>query len=290
MVSFLAFWDPVAGIFKSVGSGLLGALLSGLRLLFYFFAEYIYKAMVLLYDVFNVLCSTRLLDNDILDVLSARVGIVLGLFMLFYVIFSFIKMLIDPDQITDKSKGAVGIVKKILIVIVMLGVSSFCFRSLFSLQAAIVENHVVSKLFLPFNPDNSSELNNKFGNILLNTSNKSEASVGYGTLYGDMCGGLSVIGDVYKSEAYELARFINKEEEIIPWHTIEKAPSAELRPDQKDSDSLPDYGLLDAILFQYNECSKSAVEITAMGFDGAVVDLSVSVKDEMDRDLPEGGE
>ena len=166
MVSFLAFWDPVAGIFKSVGSGLLGALLSGLRLLFYFFAEYIYKAMVLLYDVFSVLCSTRLLDNDILDVLSARVGIVLGLFMLFYVIFSFIKMLIDPDQITDKSKGAVGIVKKILIVIVMLGVSSFCFRSLFSLQAAIVENHVVSKLFLPFNPDDSSNLSNKFGNIL----------------------------------------------------------------------------------------------------------------------------
>ena len=118
---------------------------------------------------------------------------------------------------------------------------------------------------------------NKFGNILLNTSNKSEASVGYGTLYGDMCGGLSVIGDVYKSEAYELARFINKEEEIIPWHTIEKAPSAELRPDQKDSYSLPDYGLLDAILFQYNECSKSAVEIIAMGFDSAVVERTIKM-------------
>ena len=118
---------------------------------------------------------------------------------------------------------------------------------------------------------------NKFGNILLNTSNKSEASVGYGTLYGDMCGGLSVIGDVYKSEAYELARFINKEKEIIPWHTIEKAPSAELRPDQKDSDSLPDYGLLDAILFQYNECSRSAAEITAMGFDSAVVERTIKM-------------
>ena len=114
-------------------------------------------------------------------------------------------------------------------------------------------------------------VSNKFGNILLNTSNKSEASVGYGTLYGDMCGGLSVIGDVYKSEAYELSRFINKEDEIIPWHTINKAPSAELRPDQKDSDSLPDYGILDGILYQYIECSKSKEEIVAQGFDEAVV-------------------
>ena len=118
---------------------------------------------------------------------------------------------------------------------------------------------------------------NKFGNILLNTSNKSEASVGYGTLYGDMCGGLSVIGDVYKSEAYELARFINREEEIIPWHTINKAPSAELRPDQKDSDSLPDYDLLDKILFQYIECSKSADEIIVQGFDKAVVERTLKM-------------
>lgn len=114
-------------------------------------------------------------------------------------------------------------------------------------------------------------VSNKFGNVLLNTSNKSEASVGYGTLYGDLCGGLSVIGDIYKTEAYELARYINKEEEIIPWHTIDKAPSAELRPDQKDTDSLPDYDILDRILFQYIELSKSADEIIAEGFDGAVV-------------------
>ena len=118
---------------------------------------------------------------------------------------------------------------------------------------------------------------NKFGNVLLNTSNKSEASVGYGTLYGDMCGGLSVIGDVYKSEAYELSRFINRNEEIIPWHTIEKAPSAELRPDQKDSDSLPDYSLLDQILFQYIECSKSAEEIIAQGFEKAVVERTIKM-------------
>ena len=118
---------------------------------------------------------------------------------------------------------------------------------------------------------------NKFGNVLLNTSNKSEASVGYGTLYGDMCGGLSVIGDVYKSEAYELSRYINRNEEIIPWHTIEKAPSAELRPDQKDSDSLPDYSLLDQILYQYIECSKSAEEIIAQGFERAVVERTIKM-------------
>ena len=116
---------------------------------------------------------------------------------------------------------------------------------------------------------------NKFGNVLLNTSNKSEAAVGYGTLYGDMCGGLSVIGDVYKSEAYELARFINRTDEIIPWHTIEKAPSAELRPNQKDSDSLPDYAILDQILYQYIECSKSAEEIVTQGFDKAMVERTI---------------
>ena len=114
-------------------------------------------------------------------------------------------------------------------------------------------------------------VSNKFGNVLLNTSNKSEAAVGYGTLYGDMCGGLSVLGDVYKTEAYDLARYINKVEEIIPWHTINKAPSAELRPDQKDTDSLPDYDILDRILFHYIECSASADEIIAAGFDGDTV-------------------
>ncbi len=84
-------------------------------------------------------------------------------------------------------------------------------------------------------------LSNKFGNILLNTSNKSETAVGYGTLYGDMSGGLSVLGDVYKTDVYLLAHFFNREKEIIPDHIITKPPSAELRPDQKDTDSLPPY-------------------------------------------------
>jgi NAD+ synthase (glutamine-hydrolysing) len=112
---------------------------------------------------------------------------------------------------------------------------------------------------------------NKFGYILLNTSNKSEAAVGYGTLYGDMCGGISVLGDVYKTQVYELARYINREREIIPENTIVKPPSAELRPGQKDSDSLPDYDILDQILYHYIELRKSPSEITGCGFDETVV-------------------
>lgn len=114
-------------------------------------------------------------------------------------------------------------------------------------------------------------LSNKHGYILLNTTNKSEAAVGYGTLYGDLCGGLAVLGDVYKTEVYAMARFANRAEEIIPTHIIEKAPSAELRPDQKDSDSLPPYDLLDQVLFQYIEERKGPREIIAMGFDETVV-------------------
>ena len=112
---------------------------------------------------------------------------------------------------------------------------------------------------------------NKFGNILLNTTNKSELAVGYGTLYGDLAGGLSVIGDVYKTEAYDLARYINKDGEIIPDNIITKPPSAELRPNQKDSDSLPDYEDLDQVLFQYIEQRKGPKEIIALGYDEKLV-------------------
>jgi NAD+ synthase (glutamine-hydrolysing) len=113
---------------------------------------------------------------------------------------------------------------------------------------------------------------NKFGFILLNTSNKSELATGYGTLYGDMAGGLSVLGDCYKQQVYTLARYINRDSEIIPMSILEKAPSAELRPNQKDSDSLPDYSLLDAVLYQYIEKIKGPAEIKSMGFDPALVD------------------
>lgn len=114
-------------------------------------------------------------------------------------------------------------------------------------------------------------LANKFDYILLNTSNKSELSTGYGTLYGDMAGGLSVLGDVYKTQVYALAKFINRNEEIIPENILQKAPSAELRPNQKDSDSLPDYSILDPILYQYIEHRQGPQEIISQGYDESLV-------------------
>lgn len=114
-------------------------------------------------------------------------------------------------------------------------------------------------------------LSNKMGHILLNTSNKSETAVGYGTLYGDMAGGLSVLGDVYKVDVYALARYINKEREMIPENIINKPPSAELRPDQKDSDSLPDYSVLDQVLQLYIEKQLSEKQIAEEGFDPTLV-------------------
>ncbi len=110
-------------------------------------------------------------------------------------------------------------------------------------------------------------ISNKFGHILLNTTNKSECAVGYGTLYGDMNGGLAVLGDVYKTDVFNLARFINRNGEIIPENSIVKPPSAELRPNQKDTDSLPEYAVLDGILFNFIEQNLSPAEIVAKGFD-----------------------
>ena len=118
---------------------------------------------------------------------------------------------------------------------------------------------------------------NKFGYILLNTSNKSELATGYGTLYGDMAGGLGVLGDCYKLQVYELAKYINRHQEIIPTNIITKAPSAELRPNQKDSDSLPDYAVLDQILYQYIERRANPNDIKALGFENALVDRTLKM-------------
>ena len=119
---------------------------------------------------------------------------------------------------------------------------------------------------------------NKFGYVLLNTSsNKSELATGYGTLYGDMAGGLGVLGDCYKMQVYALAKYINRTAEIIPNNIIDKAPSAELRPNQKDSDSLPDYSVLDKILYQYIERRQGPTEIKAQGFDAALVDRTLKM-------------
>lgn len=122
-------------------------------------------------------------------------------------------------------------------------------------------------------------MSNKFGSILLNTSNKSESAVGYTTLYGDLCGGLSIIGDLYKQQVYEMARFINRNGTIIPNSIINKPPSAELRPDQKDSDSLPDYAVLDKVLFHYIEEQKGWKQIVNEGFEENMVRRIVGMVD-----------
>jgi NAD+ synthase (glutamine-hydrolysing) len=113
---------------------------------------------------------------------------------------------------------------------------------------------------------------NKFGHVLLNTSNKSEAATGYGTLYGDMAGGLSVIGDLYKTEVYRLAEEINSQREIIPHAILVKPPSAELKPDQFDTDTLPPYHLLDPVLYSYIDLERSADHIIGEGFDPELVE------------------
>ena len=112
---------------------------------------------------------------------------------------------------------------------------------------------------------------NKLGHLLLTTGNKSELAVGYCTIYGDMCGGLAVISDLPKTRVYEVSRWVNRDREIIPWNTIDKPPSAELRPDQKDEDSLPPYEILDAILERYVEKHWSSGEIIEEGYDSEIV-------------------
>jgi NAD+ synthetase len=122
---------------------------------------------------------------------------------------------------------------------------------------------------------------NKFNHLLLTTGNKSEVAVGYCTLYGDMCGGLAVISDVPKTTVWELARWINAQagRERIPRRSIEKVPSAELRPDQTDQDSLPPYDVLDQIMHRYVEDEKSAAEIIAEGFDATTVTKVIKLID-----------
>ena len=114
-------------------------------------------------------------------------------------------------------------------------------------------------------------LSNKFGALVLTTGNKSEMAVGYCTLYGDMCGALAVIADVFNTEVYDLSRWINRDRVIIPTDSITKPPSAELRPDQTDQDSLPPYDVLDAILQHYVVENLSKDEIIKRGFASAVV-------------------
>jgi NAD+ synthase (glutamine-hydrolysing) len=119
-------------------------------------------------------------------------------------------------------------------------------------------------------------LSNKFGYLVLSTGNKSELAVGYCTLYGDMCGGLAVISDVPKTLVYQLARYVNNRDEVIPQSTIEKAPSAELRPNQTDQDTLPPYEVLDRIIEAYVERDLDLAGISALGIDPALAREVVS--------------
>ncbi|MDE7357790.1 MAG: NAD(+) synthase, partial [Bacteroidales bacterium] len=126
---------------------------------------------------------------------------------------------------------------------------------------------------------------NTHGAIVLNTSNKSEAVCGYGTLYGDLCGGLSVLGDLYKSQVYALAHYINRKKEIVPQNSITKAPSAELRPGQKDSDSLPDYDLIEKIMRLHLEQHLDEKALIGEGCEEAAVKrvLGLFVRNEYKR-------
>jgi len=115
-------------------------------------------------------------------------------------------------------------------------------------------------------------LSNKFGSLLLTTGNKSELAVGYCTLYGDMCGGLAVISDVPKTLVYDLARYVNREREVIPRSSLSKAPSAELRPNQTDQDTLPPYDVIDRVIEGYIERDLDLASIVASGIDRAVAE------------------
>lgn len=119
---------------------------------------------------------------------------------------------------------------------------------------------------------------NRRGALLLNTSNKSELAVGYGTLYGDLAGALMVIADIYKLQVYALADYINTEKEIIPFSTITKAPSAELREDQKDTDSLPDYSILDPVLYRMVELGETPEQIIESGVARELVERITKLK------------
>jgi NAD+ synthase (glutamine-hydrolysing) len=136
-------------------------------------------------------------------------------------------------------------------------------------------------------------LSNKFGWLLVATGNKSEYSVGYATLYGDMAGGFALLKDVYKTDVFRLARHLNEcaGRELIPVSVIERAPSAELRPNQKDEDSLPPYAKLDRVLEAYVELDLTREELSSNGFDSDVVDRAVELTDRAEykrRQAPPG--
>ena len=156
--------DIISDAVKDVLDNMFVIITNAMRSLFYFLADNVYSIVIYLYNLFEALCHGRLLGEDTLHILSQRIGIVLGLIMLFYVVISFIQMLINPDNISNETKGATAVIKRVLIVIVMFGVSSFVFETLFQIQNVVVDSHVISRLLLPTKlSDNSTQ---EFGNVL----------------------------------------------------------------------------------------------------------------------------
>ena len=149
---------------KIADSEIMGTVIAGFRTLMFSLCSYVYGLIINLYELFEVLCTARILDSGVLEEMSKRIGIILGLITLFYVVFSFVKMLIDPDKISDKEAGAGAIIKKVILVIILLGVSNFGFKLLYKIQVLIMENHVVSRLILPYQPEDEDM--DKFGNYL----------------------------------------------------------------------------------------------------------------------------
>lgn len=149
---------------SEVADGLMGSIVMGIRTLSFSLATIVYRLIIDLYNFFEKLCTARLLSNDLLGELSRRIGLILGLIMFFNVVFAFVKMMIDPDTLEDKEKGAVAIIKKTLIVIVLLGISNFAFNTLYSIQRIVIKEHVISNLLLPYQIQSDSL--QSFGNVL----------------------------------------------------------------------------------------------------------------------------
>ena len=141
---FIADW------LSKVPETLVGSIFKGVKTLFFSLDTWIYRLIIDLYNIFIRLCTVRLLSTDLLRELSQRIGYILGVIMLFYVIIAFIQMLLNPDNVNDKEKGAASIIKKTIIVIVMLGTSNFVFNTLFQFQVAVVQSNIISKILLPF--------------------------------------------------------------------------------------------------------------------------------------------
>lgn len=152
------------GWLSNIADGVMGTIEAGIRTLCFSLCTFIYQAIIFVYNIFGKLCTGRFLSSEILQAFSERIGLILGLVMVFIVISSLIKMVLDPDKITDKEMGAATLVKKVIIVIIMLGVSNYVFNALYTVQKVVIKENVISKLLLPVRLD--EETSDNFGNVL----------------------------------------------------------------------------------------------------------------------------